>query len=281
MLAACSRRRRGAGFRGYAFVANEEGNAIAAVDLEALAVARHIPLNGAPTSVISARRPFVYALSPANGTVHEIEVDRLSFNRRLAVASSALAIQVAPDDSALYVLAREPQSLIRIALDTFKVEWRMALPRDPVDFALAVDGKSAAVSFANGVRLVDLASRKLSAPAGEGEFGAVRFLADSRTLIAADRGERRLSMYDVPSASLIAHLPLAVRPDHLCANLSPDRMAPDGGQFFVTGDGMDAVVVVYPYHTPEVAETVLAGDAPGPIGGSPALLFLARPASRG
>ena len=78
MLAACGRRRQSAGFRGYAFVANEEGHAIAAVDLEALAVARHIPLNGAPTSVVSAaRRPFVYALSPSNGTVHEIEVDRL------------------------------------------------------------------------------------------------------------------------------------------------------------------------------------------------------------
>src|SRR5665213_3658395 len=136
MLAACGRRRQNAGFRGYAFVANEDGHAIAAVDLEALAVARHMPLNGAPTRVVStARRPFVYALSPSNGTVHEIEVDRLSFNRRLAVASTALAIAVAPDDSALYVLASEPQSLVRIALDTLKVDWRLALPRDPVDLA--------------------------------------------------------------------------------------------------------------------------------------------------
>src|ERR1700675_1410552 len=106
MLAACGRRRQSAGFRGYAFVANEEGNAIAAVDLEALAVARHIPLNGAPTSVVStARRPLVYALSPPNGTVHEIEVDRLSFNRRLGGASSALGFAVAPDECALYVLS--------------------------------------------------------------------------------------------------------------------------------------------------------------------------------
>src|SRR5450755_1729114 len=273
MLAACSRRRGGAGFRSYAFVANEESQAIAAVDLEALAVARHIPLNGSPSSVIStAKRPFVYALTPANGTVHEIEVDRLSFNRRLAVASSALAIQVAPDDSALYVLTREPQSLVRIALDTFKLEWRLALPKDPVDFALAADGKTAAVSFASGVRLVDLTARKLAGSAGEGEFGGVRFLPDSRTLIAADRGERRLSLYDVPSARLITHLPLAVRPDYLCANA-------DGGQLFVTGEGMDAVVVVYPYHTPEVAETVLAGHDPGPMAASLAYLFVASPGS--
>jgi len=33
LLAACGRRRGGAGFRGYAFVANEDSQAIAAVDL--------------------------------------------------------------------------------------------------------------------------------------------------------------------------------------------------------------------------------------------------------
>ena len=95
VLAACGRRRGGAGFRGYAFVANEEGEALAAVDLETLAVARHIPLAGAPSSVISsAVRPSVYALTPENGTVHEIGVDRLSFTRKLAVASAATSMQM-------------------------------------------------------------------------------------------------------------------------------------------------------------------------------------------
>jgi YVTN family beta-propeller protein len=271
--AACTRRRGGAGFRGYAFVANEEGHSVAAVDLEALAVARHIPLNGAPSSVVSAgKRPFVYALTPANGTVHEIEVDRLSFNRRLAVASTALALNVAPDDSALYVLASEPRALIRIALDTLRLEWRLPLPDEPRDFALASDSKTAAISYQGGVRLIDLESRKLRNPAGSGDFGEVRFLSDAHTLIVADRGERRLSLYDAATSGLITHLPLAVRPDHLCFNA-------DGGQLFVTGDGMDAVVIVYPYHTPEVAETVLAGHNPGPMAASQAFLFVASPSS--
>jgi YVTN family beta-propeller protein len=54
---------------------------------------------------------------------------------------------------------------------------------------------------------------------------------------------------------LMVNLPLAVRPDHLCFNS-------DGGQLFVTGEGGDAVVVVFPYYTPYIAETVLAGHAP-------------------
>ena len=279
-FAACGRRRGNAGFRGYAFVANEEGQAVAAVDLEALAVARHIPLAGSPTSVVAGQtRPFVYALTAANGTIHEVAVDRLQFTRKLAVASSAVAMQMAPDEGtreggALYVLAREPRALIRVVLDTWKVEWRMVLPREPVDFALASDHRSAAITFDQGVHLVDLESRKLQNPAGAGEFGAVRFLSNAKTLIAADRGESRLSFYDVATSGLITHLPLAVRPDNLCFNA-------DGGQLFVTGEGMDAVVVVYPFHTPEVAETVLASHQPGPLAASRALLFVASPSSGG
>ena len=276
--AACSRRKRGPGFRGYAFVANEEGNAIAAVDLEAMAVARQIPLTGAPTTVIAAvKRPFVYALAAATGTVHEIALDRLNATRKLAVASSAAGMQMAPDESAIYVLAREPRALIRINPVTLSVDFKLGLPEEPVDFALSPDRKTAAITFKNSVRLVDLESRRLRDAAGQGDFGAVRFLADASILIAADKGERRLSLYDLSSSygaapPLITHLPLAVRPDNLCFNS-------DGGQLFVTGDGVDAVVIVYPYRTPEVAETVLVGPNPSAMAASQAFLFVANPSA--
>jgi YVTN family beta-propeller protein len=204
--------------------------------------------------------------------VHEIGVDRLSFARKLAVGSAAVSMQMAPDGHALYVLSRDPRALVRVDLDTFKVDWKLALPEDPVDFALASDKKTAAVSLRSSVRLVDLAAGRLRDPAGSGDFGVLRFLSDASMLIAANRGQRVLSVYDAATSRLIAHLPLAVRPDYLCFNA-------DGGQLFVTGEGMDAVVVVYPYHTPQVAETVLAGHAPGPMAASQALLFVASPQS--
>ncbi|MGH9592876.1 MAG: YncE family protein, partial [Bryobacteraceae bacterium] len=123
------------------------------------------------------------------------------------------------------------------------------------------------VSSASSVRLIDLGARTLTQSLGQGDFGEVRFLSDGRTLIAANRGDRLLTLYDVPSRRLIVHLPISVRPDQLCFNS-------DGGQLFVTGEGMDAVVVVYPYRT-EVAETVLAGHAPGAMGASKDNLFVA------
>lgn len=260
-----------AGFRGYAFVANEDGQAVAAVDLQALAVARHIPLDAAPSEIIAATaRPYIYALTPSTGSIHEIRADRLSFTRKLAAGSTAVTMRVRRD--ALYVLTREPRALVRVSPESLQVEQRIMLPDDPHDFSLAPDGQIAAVSLGSGVRLIHLAKQELSDPVGDGDFGALRFLSDSRTLIAANRRDRVLSLYDVPAARLITHLPVAVCPENLCFNS-------DGGQLFVTGEGMDAVVIVYPYHAPEVAETVLAGHAPGAMAASESLLFVASPQS--
>jgi len=269
--AACTRPQEA--FRGYAFIANHEGGAIAAVDLGALAVARHIPLDGAPTEVTAAvKRPTVYALTPENGSVHEIQIDILRMSRKLAVASQAITMALAAGERSLYVLAREPRALISVALDGFNAEWKLPLPDEPVGLAISPDGKMAAVTSAQAVYLVDLASRRLSAPLGRGEYGPVQFLTDSKSLVAGNRGARLISAYSVAAQRLITHLPVSVRPDQFC-------FSRDGGQLFVTGEGMDAVVVVYPFFTPQVGDTVLAGHAPGAMDVSEDLLFVASPQS--
>lgn len=269
--AACSR--VVSGYRGYAFVANQDGQAIAAVDLQALAVAKHIALDSSPTQVAASwTRPAIYALTPENGSVHEIESDRLRFKRKLAAVSTALSMRLDPGGRAMYLLASEPRSLVRIALDSLRIEWTLALPETPYDFDLAQDGKTGAVSLPSGVRFIDLAARKLGRPVSEGGYGAVRFRGDGLALIAADRATWRLSIYDRGSEQLITHLPLALRPDNLC-------FKPDGGQLFITGQGLDGVVIVYPYHTPEVAETILAGHAPGAMAATDTYVFIVSPQS--
>jgi hypothetical protein len=146
---------RRVGFRGYAFIANEEGQAVAAVDLQALAVARHIPLDSSPTQVLALRaRPFVYALTPQNGAIQEIRADRLSFARKLTVGSQAISMVLARDERAMYVLTLEPKALIRVALDRFAIDWRLPLSEVPRDFAISPNGNTAAVSAGESVRLI-------------------------------------------------------------------------------------------------------------------------------
>jgi DNA-binding beta-propeller fold protein YncE len=276
-LALSCRRKRSSGFSGYAFVANQEGKALAVLDLEAFAVAKHIALDDAPSNVLTARGlPSVYALTPATGAVHEIQADQLSFVRKLTVAATGpeqeLEAVLDADAKLLYVVSKEPRAFTALSLDPLRVAWRLALPGVPSDFSLTEDGKTAALSFQNGVRLLDLVSRKLSGALASNALGTVRFTRDGKTLIAADRAGRRLSLYDVPSGGLITHLPVGISPDNFC-------FKDDGGELFLTGEGMDAVVVVYPYHTPEVGKTVLAGRAPGAMAASQSLLFVASPSA--
>ena len=274
LLAAC-RRKRGSGFPGYAFVANQEGQAIAAVDLTSFVLARHIPLQASPTAVLAdPARKSVYALTPETGTVHEIDPDRLAVRRRLRVARRAVSMRLAPAGGNLWVLASDPPQLSQVSLDNFRLAGQIPLPGEPVDFDISPDGELAAVSGgAEGiVSMLDLRAAKARKPVHAAELaGRVRFRPDGKQLLVADLARRVLAILEAPSGRVVTNLALAIKPEHFCYKA-------DGGELFVSGEGLDAVVIVNPYST-EVTETVLAGRAPAAmaVSGSPEYLFVANP----
>jgi YVTN family beta-propeller protein len=270
-VAAC--RRGGETFRGYAFIANQDGGTVAAVDLEVMAVAKHIPVNGSPAQVVAAQsRGAVYALTTDTGAVHEIETGTLRLARSVTAAPRADLMRLAVDEAFLFVVAREARLLAAVSLEDMRVTWRMRLPEEPVDLALSPDGQTAAVTSPTTIRLVSLKERSAGEPLARGNFGQALFLSNGERLVAAGLDARQISIFRVHNPRLMTHLPIAVRPDHLC-------FSRDGGQLFVTGEGMDAVVIVYPYDIPEVAETILAGHAPAAMTASDALLFITNPSS--
>jgi YVTN family beta-propeller protein len=271
-------RRKASGYSGFAFVANQEGQAVAAVDLESFTVVRHIHLEGKPSQVVAnpaAGR--VYALTPESGAVHEIRSDTLAFSRKLRVAQSAVAMSLSRDGRTLVVLCREPKRLAIVAVEGLRVSAETPLAAAPTALDLSDDGRYIGVGY--GVeRAVSIIRSDDHRTPGliriSGDIGAVRFRGDSKVFIAADLTRRILSFYDVATRSPMVDLPWVVRPDHLC-------FTQDLGQLFVTGEGGDAVVIVFPYHTPEVAETVPAGHSPGAMATctSPGYLFIASPKS--
>lgn len=238
------------------------------MDLEVLAVSKHIPVEGAPTQVVSADgRPAVYALTAENGTVHEIDTGALKLTRSIKVGTTVDAIYLSADEHTLYALSREASTLTGVSLDSSQPNWTLKLPEAPVDFAISSDAETAAVTSATTVRLINLKARAVGEPLGQGNFGQVKFLANGERVMAADLDRNQISVYRVPNPRLIAHLPIAVKPENLCFNR-------DGGQLFVTGSGRDAVVIIYPYDIPEVAETILVGHDPGMMTASSSFLFL-------
>jgi YVTN family beta-propeller protein len=272
-LPGCGKQER---FSGYVFVADEEGERVAVVDLGALAVIRRLPLGAAPSSILAhPSEPFVYALTPGSGTIHEVDSRSLTVTWRVSLGKPLLSMLLSPDGSSLWTAATVTPELIQIPVATFRPEARIALPAVPVDFALSPRKPHAAVSFGGGgrVALVDLTARRIfhDGPASE-QSGAIRFRSDGEHVLVADPATRRLSIVDVVSGAVVTQLKLAIRPDNLC-------FGGGGGQLFITGEGMDAVVIVYPYRT-EVAQTQLAGHNPGAMAvssGQSAWLFVANP----
>ena len=277
-LAVSCGRRKASGYSGFAFVANEEGQAIAAVDLAVFAVARHIALDAKPTGVVAhPTKPFAYALAQQPGRLYEIHGEKLWVTRRLDLAPSALSALISEDGANLYVLCREPRRVAVVSTRSLTIAREYPLASEPAEFGVSSDDRWIGVSHVSepAISLIDTQSAQPPAViATQGRIGAVRFRGDSKCLIAADLTRRMLSLYEPASRKPVVDLPLAVRPDHLCFNA-------DRGQLFIAGDGLDGIVVVYPYYTPQVAETVLAGHSPGAMAASanPAYLFVAGPNS--
>jgi len=271
---ACGRR-RATGFPGYAFVANAGEQSVAAVDLTSFTVVRQIRLDSAPAAVVAhAERQSAYVLTPQTGTICEIDAVDLRVKRKLWLKATPVAMRMAPGGAFLWVLCRSPHTLVKVALDKLEAGARLRLPSDPVDFDLSTDGSAAAIVFPDmgAVGLLELGKTAAARVVLAGDDPrAVRFRLDGRQALVANRSTRMLTVLDCNSGVPLVRLPLPVEPENFCAKA-------DGGEIFITGKGMDAVVVVYPYRT-EVAETRLAGRAPAAmaISGSPEYLFAANP----
>jgi DNA-binding beta-propeller fold protein YncE len=270
---ACGRQ-KATGFHGICFVANQEGRTVAAVDLTHFKVRKHISLDGAPSSVLPhPSAPRVFVLAPENGVVYDIDAGALAVSRRVRAGNSAVQMQFAPDGKALWVLYRDPASLVEIRLDSFRPGRRIRLSGAPHGFDLSSDGV-AAIALPES-RSVVLAALEGGAPERTMSTGDVpsllRFQGDNRQLLVGSRPEKTLSIFQVASGKVVVRLPLPVAPRHFVFN-------DDRGQLFISGDGMDAVVHVYPFRT-EIAETMLAGRAPDymAVSSTPAFLLVANP----
>ena len=247
-------------FFGFCFVANRDGRSISAIDLSRFRLRRQLALDAAPEQILAHPNPKVakaYALAPQNGTVYEIDANTLTIARRSRAGNTAVGMRVSPDGKTLWVLYRDPARLVELSLDTLRPGRQVHLPAPCDDFDLSRSADEACMISRSSsvVALASLAtgdiSRTIAAPV---EPSIARFRFDGKQLITGSHADRSLTIYDTASGKTVVRLPISVAPRNFC-------FTELGGQLYITGDGMDAVVTVYPYRT-EVAETRLAGHAP-------------------
>lgn len=265
-------------FLGYCFVANREGRSVGVVDLTRFRTRQQIPLEAAPSQVLARPKTTkAYVLAPDNGTIYEIEASLLTVTRRVRAGNAAIAMRLSRAGDALWVLYGDPASLVEIPFETMRPGRHIRLAAPPADFDLSRETDDACVISSNArtICVLSLAHASVSRTIHAATEPCIaRFRGDGRQLITGSQADRSLTLYDVATGKTVVRLPLSIAPREFC-------FTADGGHLYVTGDGMDAVVSVFPYRT-EVWETLLAGRSPGAMAIAesdrpPAYLLVANP----
>ena len=278
-LAACGRP-KAPRFHGFCFVANQRGRSVAVVDLDRFRVRKQIPLDAAPAAVCShPTKAKVFVLAPDAGTVYEIDGASLAIARSARGGNQAVAMRVSPANDALWVLYRDPPSLVEFPLASLRPNRRIRLSAPPDDFDLSRDGQAAiATSKGCNVAIASLArSSIVRTIAADEEPSIVRFHWTGTQVLSGSREARSLTIFDVATGNVVVRLPLPLAPRHFCFTADAQ------GQLFISGDGSDGIAIVFPYTT-EVDQTVLAGRAPGAMAvtsKAPSFLLVSNPASNG
>jgi len=266
---ACGRK-KGEGYPGYGLIAAAGDNSINAIDLTAFRLAKTIRLNASPSTVLAGPKGVAYALTPADGTVSVIDNSlHKILSRRLAGDLSSLRLSA--DGTRLVAIAESSNELIEADPATLNVLKRHKLHNRPFALEVSKGGYAAVSSGDSGmVELFRLGDGQQSHAELNGRIGSVRFRDDGNLLLVAKTQDRSLTVLNVPDLQVMADLPLAMQPQNLC-------FTPNGGQLFVSGEGMDAIAIVFPYQMLEVEQTVLAGRDPGVMACSnlPSYLFVA------
>ena len=267
--AACGRN-KGTGYSGYALVATAGDNSVSAIDLTAFRLVKTIPLAASPSAVLTGAKGVAYVLTPSNGTVSVID-SHLNKTLSRKLAADLTGLRLTPDGSRLIGIAANSRELIEADPATLNVLRRQKLRDQPTGLDVSSAGYVAVSSSeAGSVELFRVGDGQRSRAQLTGPIGAVRFRLDGNLLLVAKTQDQSLTVLNVPGLQVVADLPLAMKPENLC-------FTPNGGQLFVTGSGMDAVAIVFPYKTLEVEQTILAGRDPGVMACSdtPSYLFVA------
>jgi len=275
---ACGRS-KGSGYFGYALIATSGDNSVAVVDLTAFRLLPAIPLGAPPTAVLSApSMGCSYVLTPSNDSVHVLDQTLTQVaSHRLGAGLSQ--IKLAPGGQTLLGLCRHSHEIVVAetafgkvgpAAAALPVLYRFKVNGEPLGIDVSRTGHIAVFTSNSGVvELLHPATGLHTRTQMPDSVSAVRFRDDGKLLLVARSQDRSITALDVPSLRIIAELPLAMQPDNLC-------FSTEGGQLFVSGSGMDAVAIVFPYQF-QVDQTVLAGRDPGVMACShnPDYLFVA------
>jgi hypothetical protein len=185
------------------------------------------------------------------------------------------------DGNYLAVATSLPAAVVLIDTRTDKIVRRTTLPDSP--HAIAAATTQVAVLLGSAPKQGSAPSRlaRVQIPGGEllgvsfvdpGAVTALGYRKDGETIFLAATDSRQIISLQAASGSVLARLPVPIRPARFCVDGS-------GGQIFVTGADREAQLVIFKPYQNEIDQTLYAGQDLVGMAVAPVqnLLFLSNP----
>jgi YVTN family beta-propeller protein len=272
-LSSCSINTKKA-FDGYGFIATRDSGDIAVVDLAAFALEKRIRTAGKPMQLLDIPgTPKFLALSHT-GDIEEIDSTQAAVTRKSPIKVMPGELWLSSDRRTLWALSPDAKRLLAISREKLELEREWKLAAEAKHLAVSPETAQIAVSHeaSDKISILNDPQQSTLLEASSGKLaGNLRFLKNGSMILVAQNATRDLTLVESKTGKVIVHLPLPLEPENFC-------FSDDGGQLYLTGRGLDAVVVVYPYQS-QVATTLLSGKSPGPmaVSDAPPFLFVTSP----
>jgi DNA-binding beta-propeller fold protein YncE len=239
-----------------AFVANQQGNSVAVVDLGTFQMVSSIPVPPSPTQV--AVRPGakeVYAVS-GSGTVSVIAFPELRVIKTVAVGRSAASLVFSPDGRQAYVLDPSGDQVVFVDCQRHREIGRLRLGGKPSSVTLSPDGKVLmADALPSDLYFIDAQTRKMLGTVEVGQNpGPMAVRSDGQVVFVADKAQGLVSAVEMPSRQLLANLAVASP----VTSLAPK---PDGGEVFALSSEGSVAIILDAFHD-DVEQTITTGLNP-------------------
>ncbi len=250
------RRQAGVQTRPYvAFVADQQGNTVAAADLDSLQMVASIPVPASPQQLgVRPRSHELYVVS-ASGRLSVITFPDLRVSREFRIGQTASSLVFSPDGRRAYLLAPDANELVSLDCQHQKELGRVRLKDKPSSVCLTPDGKTLIVSAPSHLYFLNAETRAELGSVQVGKApGPMAVRPDGREVFVADTGANQVSAVQIPSRRLLANLDIA-------APVSSLSVKPDGGEIFALSPQGSVIIILDAFHD-DVEQTLTAGLHP-------------------
>jgi YVTN family beta-propeller protein len=270
-----------AGYREFAYVANNAGNTVSVLDLVYMRPDRTLQVGDAPVAMaVNPRRDEVYVVNSqpgrGEGSVSVIDTQKNAVVATIAVHHNPSFISVDATGHLAYVSNTGSNSISVLDLDSRRQITTVRAPDKPAEAVVSPDGRALAVTSRVNGTLTVYAADPLGTLNLRGTFkgcpgatGAVILPDSSKVFVACSAGRQVMVVaLAAESTSVAARQGQSTEADEVVAMLDVGKnpasltLKPDGGELFVSNQGSDSVS--------EVATKANDVGSTYPIGNRPA-----------